>query len=773
MNPSGHNLDKVQEAPTPTISNRTAPPKNVPPLSLSSCGAPDDGFSNMTRTPSSSNKQASKRTVQPLFSSATASPIIVTRKPTASPMPLLQIPIETSATESSLAAEPSTTSPSGTSLALVSRDFSNLDGATPLNAIPLAVVCDFFKAGVPHKLLRNVILRVLQILLRYNGHTSFNRGLAFRTSHTTNHKQDHGTRQIRGIPNYGQTCFLNSILQTLASLKPFLVYLDRIVEVRNELSLGDTSASPCFSQQLLDILHAINGGGPTTKRVVDPRRLLEAIAQHNSQFRSIHLQQQDAQELLQTLMDIVVADAQLDGTSSSDQYLRFMDQLDVDDYDEILTDAIAGRKSCYDWQPTHGSEMNRPEGGDLVSLPDIVHQIESEYREGTIVDDRSQRRTSSMREEKKQEEDEIVSDAFPVDEKMPFSKSKKPTNEIINGDPKTASQELTASMQIMKSTLSSITPSPLSGWIGSALQCCKCHNTRPIQNAPFLNIPLVPTSVLEYHSTAHQQQAMFKAPSRSPLPACTLDQCLLNFTTVEQVHDVECRTCLIQKELHELEEEDLLLRSAISSMEKRIRRRGGDPSRHTQCLRDDLSRVEVRMMKLNQVDPDDEDIWLSDTPLGEDEFAMSQEGVSEKPLERCAAMKCLTLTRCPSVLCCHIQRRYVDPLTGQMEKCVQFVEFPQTLDLSPYCAYSPGTNTAWAAGRSRDSATNGCAEKNRMPYRLQGVIEHRGNAHGGHYVSYRRDQKGDWFRISDANVSPIPWRQVRTCQAYMLFYEAL
>ena len=201
-------------------------------------------------------------------------------------------------------------------------------------------------------------------------------------------------------------------------------------------------------------------------------------------------------------------------------------------------------------------------------------------------------------------------------------------------------------------------------------------------------------------------------------------------------------------------------------------------------------------------------------------------------LERCDAKKCLLLTRCPSVLCCHVQRRYFDPSTNRMEKCVQFVEFPQTLDLSPYCAYGPRTSTPWAAGSLKPvcypppttspsalptpppsssattttgtskglngekstsmtnnenvqkkltagsmtnlPGTGGSNAGGKMLYRLQSIIEHRGNAYGGHYICYRKNHStGIWHQISDANVTPISWKQVRNCQAYMLFYEAI
>merc|ERR1712129_471443 len=84
-----------------------------------------------------------------------------------------------------------------------------------------------------------------------------------------------------------------------------------------------------------------------------------------------------------------------------------------------------------------------------------------------------------------------------------------------------------------------ITTSPLSGWIGSHLQCVSCCHTRPIQNAPFLDIPVVPTSISSYLSGS-MRGGMPLSPQ-----SCTLHQCLNTFTSVERVREVECLSCAI------------------------------------------------------------------------------------------------------------------------------------------------------------------------------------------------------------------------------------
>ncbi len=362
----------------------------------------------------------------------------------------------------------------------------------------------------------------------------------------------------------------------------------------------------------------------------------------------------------------------------------------------------------------------------------------------------------------------------------------------------------------MRSILSPTTPSPLSGWLGSTLWCSKCKHVRPIQNAPFLDIPLVPTSVLNYLSGTYQNSTTKPAsPNSSPLPSCSLEDCLEIFTSAENVDDVECMSCTIKAEIERLEEEATMLKGAVESMERRIlnRTRNGKANsknanarglqslEETKCLRDDLIKVQARLMELEKEDPDrscgDKSSQVTNENNEEDFFGTTDPR-DKTPMQRCRAKKCLLMTRTPSILCCHIQRRYYDPFNGNMEKCVQFVEFPEFLDLSPYCAYGPSTITPWVAGsgltasstlsdrpkpltQTSDSNFQGQTHRKRgsLPYKLQSVIEHRGNAFGGHYVSYRRDHTGSWFCISDNVVTPVSWRDVQTCQAYMLFYEAL
>jgi len=54
--------------------------------------------------------------------------------------------------------------------------------------------------------------------------------------------------------------------------------------------------------------------------------------------------------------------------------------------------------------------------------------------------------------------------------------------------------------------------------------------------------------------------------------------------------------------------------------------------------------------------------------------------------------------------------------------------------------------------------------------RLYGLIEHEGSFAGGHYVAYVR-LGTSWYRMSDSQVSEVREDELRTKQAFMLFYE--
>lgn len=699
--------------------------------------------------------------------------------------------------------------------------------------------------------------------------------------------------RILGLPNQGQTCFLNSVLQSLASLEPFLTYLKDITLYQEELRMttkttrvttasydgiddDDEIETGCnmknatssvfkhenqdqqsFSRQLLMLLNSINSipeddtaddetvnhidtinrknnsffrlrrQEGISQRRAEPKTLLKYISHSHAQFKSTssYAEQQDAQELLQALLSVVIADAHLEHgggphrDAADDKNLNsFFGGIEtIESGNDLLTSVIAAIEKP-GVQDTHNGTKQKTSDADLLSddepnalslsgfLSIVGEQLQNEagVSNGNSLQSFSainlKSTPTSLQEEKKQDHADNPDDH---DQKKEKDDHMNACNQLNFGRSLGRHPFSKVLAQNLMNKVSSITPSPLSGWLGSTIRCCKCKHVRPIRNAPFLDVPLTPTSIPEYLGRVYGPGKP-TSPNNPAVPPCSLEQCLANFTSVERVTDVECRNCTIRREIQNVQEERMMLKEAVETTEKRIMMQSvrdgnkgvGTTEHHcnlegiqqTKHLRTELAKAEHRLQQLKYMDPDEDEVTSSDKNSSgfdrRNDSLLDIEVGSEIEIERSVAQKCLFFTRTPAVLCCHIQRRYFDPYSGRMEKCMQLVRFPEMLDLSPYCAYSSRAKTSWAAGSTTHVTTdesNGCQSepRKRIPsketisYRLQSIIEHRGNAFGGHYVSYRKDSSGSWFQISDAAVTKVSWQQVQSCQAYMLFYEAM
>lgn len=223
-----------------------------------------------------------------------------------------------------------------------------------------------------------------------------------------------------------------------------------------------------------------------------------------------------------------------------------------------------------------------------------------------------------------------------------------------------------------------------------------------------------------------------------------------------------------------------MIQDGIEALCARAKRIGNveldvDPASH---LRDELLSLQRKLAALQNISPDDDhtnnsgsDVVDLETRKTTLEDILIENGKSPA-MCRGFAFKRLLLTRLPSILCIHVQRRFYDPETSRMSKTLQHIIFPEYLNVAPYCAYGGllGPDAPWAG----TPASSGAMQSNRpILYRLQAVIEHRGGAFYGHYVSYRRDPATkQWLFISDDTVKRVDWQVVQNCQAYMLFYEA-
>ncbi|KAB2043711.1 hypothetical protein ERO13_D01G030100v2 [Gossypium hirsutum] len=119
---------------------------------------------------------------------------------------------------------------------------------------------------------------------------------------------------------------------------------------------------------------------------------------------------------------------------------------------------------------------------------------------------------------------------------------------------------------------------------------------------------------------------------------------------------------------------------------------------------------------------------------------------------RCAgyarARKQLRIHEAPNILTI-VLKRFQEGKYGKINKCITF---PDMLDMVPFMT---GTGD--------------------IPplYMLYAVVVHLDTLNAsfsGHYVSYVKDLRGNWFRIDDTEVHPVSMSQVMSEDAYILFY---
>lgn len=123
---------------------------------------------------------------------------------------------------------------------------------------------------------------------------------------------------------------------------------------------------------------------------------------------------------------------------------------------------------------------------------------------------------------------------------------------------------------------------------------------------------------------------------------------------------------------------------------------------------------------------------------------------------RCA--RCAGYVRARKQLCVHeapniltiVLKRFQEGKYGKINKCITF---PGMLDMVPFMT---GTGD--------------------IPplYMLYAVVVHLDTLNAsfsGHYVSYVKDLRGNWFRIDDTEVHPVSMSQVMSEGAYILFYR--
>lgn len=145
------------------------------------------------------------------------------------------------------------------------------------------------------------------------------------------------------------------------------------------------------------------------------------------------------------------------------------------------------------------------------------------------------------------------------------------------------------------------------------------------------------------------------------------------------------------------------------------------------------------------------------------------------------ALKQYLIYEPPSVLTLHLKR--FGQFHSLFRKVSTHVEFPVILDLAPFCSID--------CKRKPKNGQNG------IFYELFGLVSHSGALSGGHYVAYVKVREksaetattvtsddaekevivkpsaGQWYYVSDSSVSRVDECKVLAQEAYLLFYERI
>lgn len=151
-------------------------------------------------------------------------------------------------------------------------------------------------------------------------------------------------------------------------------------------------------------------------------------------------------------------------------------------------------------------------------------------------------------------------------------------------------------------------------------------------------------------------------------------------------------------------------------------------------------------------------------------------------------IKILNFGKLPVCLCIHISRNTWNA-TG-MTKRMDYVQFPMRLSLAAYTFIHSQyqrklTNSVYQSTSEGGSPLSSSipmswgmsslsdfSNEFRNVYQLAAVVVHTGDAHSGHFVTYRRGyQNSKWYYTSDVEIREVTVDEVLQSTAYLLFYE--
>ncbi|KAG7460177.1 hypothetical protein MATL_G00218570 [Megalops atlanticus] len=125
--------------------------------------------------------------------------------------------------------------------------------------------------------------------------------------------------------------------------------------------------------------------------------------------------------------------------------------------------------------------------------------------------------------------------------------------------------------------------------------------------------------------------------------------------------------------------------------------------------------------------------------------------------------KQLTMKKLPIVACFHLKR--FEHSAKLRRKITTYVSFPLELDMTPFMASSKESRMNGQYPQPVDALNND------NKYSLFAVVNHQGTLESGHYTSFIRQHKDQWFKCDDAIITKASIKDVLDSEGYLLFYH--